>query len=116
MDYENNFLTFNIQKFDLVFKDVDKLTVFPVSPPYLVGGEFKVKISVILKREGYETNIVERKTLEVPQSLLLLFAKFKSGVFTESDVETLNSFISNISEDIVVDVENPINTNPSTEV
>ena len=97
-------LVFNIQKFDLVYKDVDKLIIRPIGGIYVnpEDGSMWTKLFISLQRSGYEVNDVESRNIDVPANFLEIFARYQAGIATEQDLTVINTYIGYINPQIVI--------------
>ena len=97
-------LVFNIQKFDLVYKDVDKLIIRPIGGIYVnpEDGNMWTKLFISLQRSGYEVNDVESRNIDVPANFLEIFARYQAGIATEQDLSIINTYIGYINPQIVI--------------
>lgn len=108
---------FNINKFDLTYKDVNKLSVLPVSAPFFTDGVMMFKALVSLNREGFEVNRVESRNVDIPvfitiagnqYNTLEIFARCANKTASPTDIAIVNSIISQINPDIVIKSDNHI--------
>lgn len=109
-------LIFNVNKFDLVYKDIEQLLVRKISSPFEENGQWFVRVLIELKRTGdYEVQTVESRNINIPLALSQLFDKFLTKQGTTTDVQIINQFIGYINPDIVIVEETPIWEQPVEE-